>query len=1025
MGACTLEENWRPYIIACVVTFFGGLVLLLPFRLAWYGCRDRRKTALRGLSKTQRCLTGLRSAAENLLYGSSVKSKVAVIIFWIIDLTVISVYLAEAIQFDPEAPNVCGSVWEGVLPKIWFALMVINLIRFVVKFIAAHDKVLMWVDMYSIVDHLTIVPTFVGVYYDHNWLALRFLVVVQLLKIPDIFQIIHLLKDRSRIHYAKAITAILTVWLVGSGMILILENNGDPFHDFNNRHKMTFADCFYFVLITLTTIGYGDIYPTTGLGRLAVIVFVVLALAMFGSLIPELGKAIGSRDKYRRSYKRSFGKRHVVICGGITFETLSTVVRNLIHKDAAVKNIDIVIIDQEKPSAELQAFFRRRFNDVTFIRGSVIDIPTLNLAKVSRAAAVFILANRRTECPESEDSANIMRATAIKNLSPDIRVIIQLLQIQNKEQLLNIPGWNWRSQDGGDEVICISELQMALMAQNCLAPGIVTMFSNLICMRSAESCGHDEWKNHYNYGAGHEVYSQELPDQFEGLTFPEAAEICFKNFNVLLVAVESDDGRGRAKLRVNPGQSLVLASGHIGYFIAQDPSAIKRVTKYHRGQPDVNSSSTERALLIKLDSLPKITVDSATANEDEDQFEYLDETLAIRRNSHLRGDDGEGIESKDQANNNAIETEERLDVTGTVHWCPTQSIEDVLLNELSVRDHDFQNHVIFILRSGNDGESDGGAASLLGLGSFVSPLRTSSLVHDDLKDVVFYADVGTLEGDWKDLANFPRLFIYQRTRSVHTDLRLLNIHKCAMVIVTSVTGASLIDGTLVDKRTILTTMNILSLQKLEEKVGAIGVLTNPDIFRKQIAIGCDFPMLAQLELDASVPYIDDDDDDDPSLPLFQTTPYVCGRVLLSSVLDSVVSAAFLNGKVLELIRALVTGAESSDLEKIMADGVGIVRKARSTNLNTARKRSSLALLSLAYGPLEKFQSCTEYGELLINSLRTFGLLCLGVYRLLEPDSKDPKHQKRYVITSPPYSFKILPSDRIYVLRPFDLGSGSS
>lgn len=30
----------------------------------------------------------------------------------------------------------------------------------------------MWVDMYSIVDHLTIVPTFVGVYYDHNWLGL-------------------------------------------------------------------------------------------------------------------------------------------------------------------------------------------------------------------------------------------------------------------------------------------------------------------------------------------------------------------------------------------------------------------------------------------------------------------------------------------------------------------------------------------------------------------------------------------------------------------------------------------------------------------------------------------------------------------------------------------------------------------------------------------------------------------------------------------------------------------------------------
>ena len=48
----------------------------------------------------------------------------------------------------------------------------------------------------------------------------------------------------------------------------------------------------------------------------------------------------------------------------------------------------------------------------------------------------------------------------------------------------------------------------------------------------------------------------------------------------------------------------------------------------------------------------------------------------------------------------------------------------------------------------------------------------------------------------------------------------------------------------------------------------------------------------------------------------------------------------------------------------------------------------------------------------MNSLREFGLLCLGVYRLLEPESKDPKRQKRYVITNPPKWFKLLTSDRV-------------
>jgi len=44
---------------------------------------------------------------------------------------------------------------------------------------------------------------------------------------------------------------------------------------------------------------------------------------------------------------------------------------------------------------------------------------------------------------------------------------------------LHIPSWSWHGGDS-DEVICISELKMSIMAQNCLAPGVVTLLANLI-----------------------------------------------------------------------------------------------------------------------------------------------------------------------------------------------------------------------------------------------------------------------------------------------------------------------------------------------------------------------------------------------------------------------------------------------------------------------------------------------------------------------------------------------------------------
>jgi len=53
----------------------------------------------------------------------------------------------------------------------------------------------------------------------------------------------------------------------------------------------------------------------------------------------------------------------------------------------------------------------------------------------------------------------------------------------------------------------------------------------------------------------------------------------------------------------------------------------------------------------------------------------------------------------------------------------------------------------------------------------------------------------------------------------------------------------------------------------------------------------------------------------------------------------------------------------------------------------------------------------EYGRLVVGCLQSFGLLCLGLYRLLLSDTNQ-RRQKRYVITNPPSSFRLLPSDKV-------------
>jgi len=39
------------------------------------------------------------------------------------------------------------------------------------QLVASTDHLLTWIELHSIVDHFTIVPTFVGIYYDVNWMG--------------------------------------------------------------------------------------------------------------------------------------------------------------------------------------------------------------------------------------------------------------------------------------------------------------------------------------------------------------------------------------------------------------------------------------------------------------------------------------------------------------------------------------------------------------------------------------------------------------------------------------------------------------------------------------------------------------------------------------------------------------------------------------------------------------------------------------------------------------------------------------
>ncbi|VEL36013.1 unnamed protein product, partial [Protopolystoma xenopodis] len=212
-----------------------------------------------------------------------------------------------------------------------------------------------------------------------------------------------------------------------------------------------------------------------------------------------------------------------------------------------------------------------------------------------------------------------------------------------------------------------------------------------------------------------------------------------------------------------------------------------------------------------------------------------------------------------------------------------------------------------------------------------------------------------------------------------------------------------------------------------------------DLWRPRVRLGAvsgqAIPISTELEFDSNVQFLDQEDDDDDDTALFMTQPFACGSTFTVSVLDSLMSTTFFNENALTLIRTMVTGGATPELERILAEGSGMRGGGSAGELAKNRGRCHLAQLRLAETPLARV--CTDdapYRRLFVEALKTHGILSIGLYRLLHfaadvaTGDGDPGNwagrQKRFVITNPPGDFPLLASDWLFCLVPFNPAGGT-
>ncbi|XP_076172049.1 calcium-activated potassium channel slo isoform X33 [Ptiloglossa arizonensis] len=1101
---CLKERKWWCFLLSSIFTFLAGLLIVLLWRaFAFLCCRKEpefapndpkqkeQKTSRQGKEFEGTFMTEAKDWAGELISGQTTTGRILVVLVFILSIASLIIYFIDASSEEVER---CQKWSNNITQQIDLAFNIFFMVYFFIRFIAASDKLWFMLEMYSFVDYFTIPPSFVSIYLDRTWIGLRFLRALRLMTVPDILQYLNILKTSSSIRLAQLVSIFISVWLTAAGIIHLLENSGDPF-EFKNPQQLSYWTCVYFLIVTMSTVGYGDVYCHTILGRTFLVFFLLVGLAIFASSIPEIIELVGSRSKYSGEYKREHGKRHIVVCGHITYESVSHFLKDFLHEDREDVDVEVVFLHRKPPDLELEGLFKRHFTTVEFFQGTIMNPIDLQRVKVHEADACLVLANKYCQDPDAEDAANIMRVISIKNYSDDIRVIIQLMQYHNKAYLLNIPSWDWKQ---GDDVICLAELKLGFIAQSCLAPGFSTMMANLFAMRSFktlvdwyQSPDMQAWQNDYLRGTGMEMYTETLSPTFIGMPFAKATELCFTKLKLLLLAIEiKGEGGGDSKISINPRGAKIVANTQ-GFFIAQSADEVKRAWFYckachedikdetlikkckcknlatfrkgvravqmvgratmrnHRNSVGMTMMNSTKQVNKVKPNVNRTTNDSLSSpnqpynQRSQEESAYPGYHLAYEVKKLMptsRASGGTNVNNNgglqvgiadDQAKDFDFEkTEMKYDSTGMFHWSPSRNLEDCILDRNQAAMTVLNGHVVVCLFADPD-------SPLIGLRNLVMPLRASNFHYHELKHVVIVGSVDYIRREWKMLQNLPKISVLNGSPLSRADLRAVNVNLCDMCCILSAKVPSNDDPTLADKEAILASLNIKAMT-FDDTIGVLsqvaipanneqGNLTavgSPIVLQRRGSVyGANVPMITELVNDSNVQFLDQDDDDDPDTELYLTQPFACGTAFAVSVLDSLMSTTYFNQNALTLIRSLITGGATPELELILAEGAGLRGGYSTADSLANRDRCRVGQIALYDGPLAQYGEGGKYGDLFVAALKSYGMLCIGLYRyrFRDTSSSCDASSKRYVITNPPDDFTLLPTDQVFVLMQFDPG----
>jgi hypothetical protein len=380
---------------------------------------------------------------------------------------------------------------------------------------------------------------------------------------------------------SKLVLTIITIVFIFSGVFGVVESTfGDPVRLANSKQgKLDFFNCVYFVLTTMSTVGFGDIVPVSAAGQLVYVILMFVTLVVVARQLDQLTSMLKSQSKYSRdSYNNRH--RHVIVCGDVDFESLKVFLEEFMHKDHNTSNIRVVVLVNEDPDWDMQMLLdNSAFSNVKYLRGSPLEQNDLLRCKILKASCVFILNDPGSKNVIDSDNRCILRALSVgaaaHNPESDQLLVCQLHSMLSKRRFLSIISPKLNA-----HIICWEELRPSILSACCENPCFGVFLCNWIKSFSysespfltLRSLG---WQQEYIHGKNLEIYAASICG-FGHSTFHAVAAFLHMKFCVTLIAIATSN----KEIILAPQGFVFEASPTSVYLLAESESHVKKLQDF-------------------------------------------------------------------------------------------------------------------------------------------------------------------------------------------------------------------------------------------------------------------------------------------------------------------------------------------------------------------------------------------------------------------------------------------------------------